>query len=179
MHYRKAVRNKIKTLLEGNISYASRVVPVHQNRALPVWELELPLLAFYTLAENTDDENTAPRYYNRDYNLVINVIAEELSGVITDDIIDDIAEQVEAILERDPTLTKLVNDLSLKSTNVTIKENADRVFAAAALVYSINTKTPALSEIPDGALEDFTIGNIEIGVDGSSLQEIEAKVELP
>lgn len=179
MHYRKTVRNKIKALFEGNISYASRVVPVHQGRALPVWEMELPLLAFYTLAENSDDENTAPRFYNRDYNLVINIIVEELPDVITDDIIDDIAEQVEAILERDPTLTKIVNDLTMKSTNVTVKENGDRVFTAAAMVYSINTKTPALVEIPDGALEDFNTGNVDIAADGSSTGSIQAEVNLP
>jgi hypothetical protein len=171
-HKRKFIRDKVRNLLTGNIFYAGAAVGVYQTRVLPFWEIELPAIAFYLLDEEESDKSTAPRYYDRVLQLIIQVIVEEKSGIVTDDIIDDIIRQVENILFLKPTFEDTINDSRLKSTQIRLKENGDRIFASASQLWNVEYDTDA----PESqALDDFIAEKTGFDIDENQVPEIQSE----
>jgi len=165
---RKQIRDKIKTILDAaNITYDAAVVPTVLNRAVPYWKTELPTISIYMLDETSDHEKTAPRRYKRKYRLVCEIVCKEDGIESTDDIIDEIAEQIENVIDLNPTLgftTIDVEDIYLLSTNIVMRtEKAEINFTAGIMTYEVVYYDYAPEAQP---LEDFESHDTGIGIDG-------------
>lgn len=170
-HQRKVIREAVKTMLDGNVTYGGNPVTVYQSRVVPYFNVELPALAIYFLNETADDRESAPREYKRYMELVVQIVVAEIKDVITDDIIDDIAYQIEQIFFKDSWLLDTCCDSLYKSTNITFKENGDRIFTAAALVFEIEYDTYAPDTQP---LDDLLTENTRTDTQGQTEQDAAA-----
>lgn len=167
-HYRKTIRDKVITILTG-IEYNSVPLNIYKTRAVPFWEVQLPAIAVYCIDEVSDDEDTAPRYYDRDLTLSVQIVVQEIAAEVPEDVIEFIAEQVEARMDIDPTLGNLdkVNDSSLKTTQIRSKDDGKKLIFSCIMNYNIEYKTPA-PEYVAADLDDFVtaITSIDHNADG-------------
>ncbi len=146
-HTRKTIRNNVVSMLTGNITYNSQQVSIYKSRALPWFEVEFPAIAVYMHEEDADDKESAPRYYDRVLQLIVEVLAEELSTAGTDDIFDDIIEQVENIFGLNPYLVfnsvDPADDTLYKSTRVTQTNNGKKIISGMATIWNVEYRTYA------------------------------------
>jgi len=176
MHERQIIRDKVFTLLDGNVFFPLPATPikVFKTRFVPFWTENLPALGLYMLQDDSNAGENAPRWYERDLQLNAQIFVEEKIGIITDDIIDDIAEQIETILYKNPLLDNLAKDSKLVSTAISFKSEGERLFVAANMIWNIeyDTDAPAAQ-----TLDGLNTANIDISTAGVTV-DIQAKVNF-
>lgn len=191
-NFRKTVRERIKSLLEGKISHVeidntTKILEIYQNRNLPYWEMELPLVSLYSLKDPVDNKKTKPRRYYHEYDIQLELILMEEKmtpdgpGMIADDLIDEITEQIEHIFDKDPTLGDLIDDSYLKETRIVMTEKGEKFFVAALMTYTIEYQTAAPRNVDEGLVVDLETANTGVSVDGGDdpdEPDLEAKTEL-
>lgn len=157
---RKNIRKKVAEILRGNTDAGNRVFP---NASVPPWEEELPVILIYPRSESVAKYAEAPREFERDLDLTIEIIAK---GPETDedgnppvdsagnpkkaleDILDDIADQVEILMAKDETLQNTADDSILKSTEFEFESAGALPIGSARLTYGVTyyTHSPRKSE---------------------------------
>ncbi len=180
---RKEIRIEVVALLSvsGSVVWNSQDVPIYNSRAIPFWTVQLPAVAVYTLEESADHEETAPREYKRKLQLVTQIIAEIPDSGSIDDMLDDIAEQIELVLFKNQIINNKADDSYLINTTINHRDEGEKLFAAASLIWEIEYRTDAPPALGPPDVEDLDTSNIQIGVDRSETPEagktIDAEVE--
>ncbi len=133
-HQRKLIRAAAVAKLTGQTAVGSKV---YANRIKPFvsngWASQLPAIVVYTLDEQAEIYNAAPREYLRTVQLVVEIQASADEAL--DDVLDDIAAQVELILLRDDTLSGTVNDLQLARSRMALKDEGETLIGACMLQF--------------------------------------------
>lgn len=133
-HPRTAIRNKVVALLLGQTNagasvYASRVKPFLSNG----WQNELPAIVVYTMDENGEIYNAAPREYLRTVEVVVEVHANADEAL--DDVLDAISRQVERRLLADDTLGDTVNDFTYSRTRMVIRDEGQDLIGGCRIIF--------------------------------------------
>jgi hypothetical protein len=131
MHQRQIIRTAIQTILLGETSAGDRV---YRARFVGFRKNELPAIGIYFLRENSDFRNSAPREYERRATIAIEGIVRCVDNQ-PDDIVDNLAEQIEILMDADPTLSGSVSDSFLTASEMEFFENGDQHIAAIRLSY--------------------------------------------
>ncbi len=135
-HPREAIRKKAVELLLGKTSagfrvYASRVAPFINNE----WQNELPAVVVYTMDENGEIYNAAPREYRRTVELIVEVHASATAAM--DDVLDAIARQVEQALLADDTLGDTANDIRYSRTRLVIRDEGQELLGGCRIIFDV------------------------------------------
>ena len=160
-HQRTLIRQAVVAALiaadtsAGARVFASRVVPFKARG-------EFPVLAVYTLEEETDiDESlsTAPRELDRRMPLVIEGwVVPSAPADNVDELIDDLALEVETAMHADPYFGDTCAESILDRTETEVVEEGNRLVGILVMTYAVRYHTKA-PEPPDD-LDDFlTVGN--------------------
>jgi hypothetical protein len=152
---RKAIRQAIAELLTDKTDADDKVYPFRVRR---IFEGELPCILIYTRSEPVRVFTEAPREYERNLSLVIEILAK--ADETLDDMLDDIADDVEYWMHQDHTQGGLCGDTNLKSTEVTITPQGDTLIGSAVLTYEMPYYTEAVRDPDD--LDNFNAANIKI-----------------
>lgn len=162
---REAIRQKLlnKTDAEGR---------VFSNLSSAYWSEQLPVICIFTLSEDVEVLNTAPREYRRSIEVAIEIAAQGSENpdglkVTTEDQLDKISDQVELELNRDETLGEiidaagktvaLVDELILGSIEFEFRGEGVKPTGFSRLVYSV-----VYHEMRPGSLEEQdNIGTLE------------------
>lgn len=131
-----AIRHFIRDLLKGKTDAGQRVFA---NRAVPVWESELPCILIYTREDPKDISVNAPREYRSNLQLVIEIIAEGYSDSLdqVDDVLDALASQVEYEIDQDHRLSGHAEDLFYETTSFQIRENGNKYVGALIMTFRV------------------------------------------
>lgn len=105
---RKAIREGIKALLDGNTDAGSNV---YTNLASSSWQENLPAIVIYPRSETVEDLDVAPKQYRRLLLVTVEIIAigpeDPNTGDAStpvQDVLDTIGEQVEDWMSRDDSI---------------------------------------------------------------------------
>lgn len=152
-HQRQLIRQAVKAQLLGATAAEDRV---YTNRMFPYTRAQLPALAVYTLEEEVEPFNTAPRELKRTLQLAIEAAVEETEEV--DDALDVLALQVEAAMDLDETLGGTASDSLLSSTQMEVIETGSRSAGVIRLEYTVTyyTHVPQVRE----GLDDFVTADV-------------------
>ncbi len=183
---RREIRAAVVERLRGlHLDFGQRV---YQNRIRPLWPKGLPTVVIYTLREEVEVANVAPRQYERTLELVVELCAKlpapadgSLDVVQTgdglDDLLDGLAREVEERLERDQTLGGLVQDLQHKRFEFEPVDNGEERFAFARLFESITYYTPA-PERPEAGFDPLRSVESSLQVGGPDGLEVRDRTVL-
>ena len=133
-HQRDTIRKQVVQVLTGQTTagdrvYANRVKPFISNG----WTSQLPAIVVYTLDEQAEIFNAAPREYLRTVQVVVEIQAAADDAL--DDVLDDIADRVELLLLRDDTLGGTVNDLQMVRTRMALKDEGETLIGACMIQF--------------------------------------------
>lgn len=148
-HPRTAIRNKVVELLLGQTIagasvYASRVKPFLSNG----WQNELPAIVVYTMDENGEIHNAAPREYLRTVEVVVEVHANADEAL--DDVLDAVSRQVERQLLADDSLGGIVNDFTYSRTKMVIRDEGQDLIGGCRIIFDAEY----LDRHPDDSFND-------------------------
>ncbi len=137
---RKAIRAEVVSILKGTntpplggaTAAGQRVFPTRTN---PIFEIELPCIAVYTLNEPAERYNEAPRRNKRTVRLAVEIV-HELNDTL-DDALDDICEQVENLLLPNDTLNGKAADVQLVETEIVTLPEGQRPIGAARISFDV------------------------------------------
>lgn len=153
-HARKLIRAAAVAKLIGQTSAGSKVYP---NRIRPFvsngWTSQLPAIVVYTLDEQAEIFNAAPREYLRTVQLVVEIQASADDSL--DDVLDGIAESVELILLRDDTLSGTVNDLQLVRSRMALREEGETLIGACMIQFDAEYLDRRPDDAFNATLEDL------------------------
>lgn len=131
MHRRQRIRDAVVTKLTGLPLTGSRVYP---TRARNLSATELPALRVYTPSEAAEraGDHLFGAHMSHRVAVTVEVVAKAADDV--EDTVDAICEQVEAVIEADPTLGAAVVFCAYLSTETDF-EDEDRTVMQAALSF--------------------------------------------
>jgi hypothetical protein len=136
-HHRQVIREKVASIL------APIGITVHRTRIYPYDAL--PAISVYVNQERATNENSSalntPARYTREAELVVEVLAEAVTGV--DDTVDDYVAQVEAELAADLTLDGTVTECILERTAFQSYGDGEKPVMSARLSYRVWYRTTA------------------------------------
>lgn len=133
-HARKAIRERVTTVLTGLTTTGARV---YQSRVYPMREAQLPGLLIFTESETMELASlTPPRTQQRTLNLVVEAYVRGVSNYDSD--LDIIAEEVEEALTADLTLNSLARDLSVVGFEAEFSGEGDQPLATGRFTVEIN-----------------------------------------
>lgn len=175
---RKQIRAAIRERLLGNTKADQKVFA---NRFTSLWDVELPLIAIYTMDEPSSIYAEAPREIERKLRVAIEIVGEDREDQAIDDQLDDIAQQVEDILSLDHTLCDLCRDVVLTNTEFMADPNADKLVASLRLTFEVTYYTLEVAidentELPNLARVNNTWRQSEDMVDADAGKD---QVEFP
>ena len=174
---RKLIRDKIKELLLNSTDACERV---YTNQAAPTWIEDLPMILIYSLSEDVDKFNQAPRELKRELQVAIEIIADGSELPCTDgcttveDKLDTITEQIECALAKSETLEDMCDDHILTSINFDFVGDGQKPIGAAKMIYTVTYVThsprPTCPQAGYGRLEtatvEFDVGHHDSDPDG-------------
>lgn len=128
----KKIREAIRARLDGNTAAGPRVTT---NRADKVWNTGLPAIVIYTLEQVDELDAQAPPSYKCTAQVAIHLLLQDDDGLPLDDATDDLAEQVSALLRRDPWLGGLAHFARQVRWDLTIREGGEQLTAGGRLTW--------------------------------------------
>lgn len=131
---RRAVRERVKTILEGRTPAGGSVFV---SRSLPDDAEALPAIGVYTTGENVERFNEAPKDYRRDLSLLIEV---KLAGDNDEDLDrkrEDFADVIEALIEEDETLGGIVSSLWLTGNEFAESSEGESPLGKISILYTV------------------------------------------
>lgn len=154
-HKRDTIRKQVVQVLSGQTAagtrvFANRVKPFMSNG----WTSELPAIVVYTLDEQADIFNDAPREYRRTVQVMVEIQAAADEAL--DDVLDDIADRVELLLMRDDTLAGTVNDLKMARTRMALKEQGETLIGACMIQFDAEYLDRRPDDAFNATLPDMT-----------------------
>ena len=135
-HARQQIRERIGTILT-----TANVAPViSQSRVYPLPAATTTAVLIYTNIETVAETTlTAPRKFTRDLTVVIECVARAVSNL--DDAMDTLCASVEDAIGADHTLTGLVKDCALVSTEISHDFSGDAPIGNARLQFRVIYRT--------------------------------------
>lgn len=156
LHPRKQIRDAIVSSLSGKTGAGAKV---YANRVRPWRGGNLPAIGVYLSSETADHEDSSPRHYLREADIVVEIVAAA-DGQL-DDLLDAIALQVEAVILADPTmdatLGDLLEDLVMTGTETQLDKDGDTIIGKAAITFTATYRTLP----PEPTLDDFNTGHVD------------------
>lgn len=145
VHARQTLRAAIKTLLTGLETTGARV---HCARVRPVQSSELPCLLIYS-REEVAASGKMGGYLDRNWQLVVEGIADDADAEALENTLDTIAAEVEAKIGEDSTLGGVVHNAQLERTDWEYSGEGARPVGRIGLGFRIEYET---SESEPGTL---------------------------
>lgn len=135
-HARQQVRERIGTIL----TTASVAPVISQSRVYPLPATTTTAVLIYTNTETVSETTlTAPRKFTRELNVIIECIVRSISNL--DDAMDTLCASIEDAIGADHTLTGLVKDCILVSTEISHDFSGDAPIGNARLQYRVMYRT--------------------------------------
>ena len=166
---RKLIRARVKSLLLSNTAAGTKV---YKNRPTPLWEGETPAVFVWTMDEDSDHAETAPRYYERHLKMVVEGLTAKI--VDGDDEADDLSEEIEQVLLRNrylktlsggqPTGDPLVHDTKLTKTVQGFIREADKPHFTTRHIFDVHYQSQGALDTAD---EDFDTIAIDVEPKGA------------
>lgn len=161
-HQRTLIRNAVKALLLNHTDAGTRV---HTTQLIPWQRSELPAASIYTLEESSDNQQTGPRSYKRELQLVVEIGIEAVETGM-DDALDNLADQVERAMAVDYTLGNLAEDCTLVQSEMEITVLGKRELGFMRLGYVVTYYTDMVDLAP-ATLDDFDTADIHYNLENS------------
>ena len=131
-HVRKQIRDRISEILASGVTLVSgRVYP---SRIYPLSEDNLPCVAVYTSSEESGLRTMGTVTIERQ--LLTSVDAVVRVSDSFDDDVDALCVQIEEAIAADFTLSGLVKDIVLSSTEIDFDSDAERPIGIARLTFA-------------------------------------------
>lgn len=172
MSQRKAIRNKIKQLIEATEAYST----VKCNRFHRYTEADMPSVNVYTLEESSAPYDEAPRKSIRTLKVVIDITRplpeqpEDGPEINLEDVLDDDTTLVENIFNNNRLLGGLLNDSEIESTVFDLEEGGEQVFGNVKMIYQVSYFS---KDIPSPLIENFNKFSNKINNDVRTVIESE------
>lgn len=133
MTKRQEIREALKNMLLDNTDVGSNVFT---NRVSAFWREEFPCISIFMKDESSSPRNLSTRATVRTGSLIIQVINEATEDL--DNSLDTIAEQIESIIDTDPSLTATVQSCILTDSEIELSgEVSTKPIGSLTLVYEI------------------------------------------
>lgn len=144
-------------------------------------ENQLPGVAVYTLHDAVDPESarsSAPRELKRTLQLKLEGAVQLADGVAA--ALDALSEELERVVDRDPTFGGVASDSILSNTDVVIDRQAAQPVGSIVLTYEVTYYTDA-PKAADTPLVDFARADIRTSLGGAVHPDNQAEdlVEIP
>lgn len=174
-HQRKLIREAVVAALKAAATGAGD--RVYETRRLPHRRVELPAIGVYSLEEDSETKQTAPRILSRTLDLVIEAAVQDTGNA--DDALDAIAEEIENAMHPDPMFGGVCGDSFLSATTMAISEIGNLEIGVVRLIYTVSYRTDAPEESDD--LDDFASAGVHYNVGGEVEEDDEAvdEIEVP
>lgn len=171
-HQRALIRQKVIELLtrqKSDGTYPTIVGGrVSSTRVTPYWESELPCINVYNGLDRAIVFNEAPRELKHDFVLVVECVAE--ANDMLDDNLDAMAREVERVFSINDTLEGVTADIMLDNTEMSIRENGDRLIGAAKIEFRCEYYT-AWPDAIDLPLDDFESVDVQYDIRGQAVAD--------
>lgn len=129
---RHQIREALRIMLEGQTDAGDKV---YSNRVSSFWRGELPCVSIYMRDEEATPREMAAKSYIRKGNISIEIHAEAKEDL--DLKLDQIADQVETVIQADPSLGGNVLGSILTGTEIELSEQATTPIGVLVLSYQI------------------------------------------
>ena len=177
MHYRQRIRDALASALTGQTSAGTNVFTSRARPILEILQRKESVLSVYTADESSERNGTG---YLLDRKLQVTVEGMMGGGDDLDDQLDLLAQQVEAVIDADPTLGNLLSeDLVLAATATEISARGNMQVGAFRLDFECSYQTERIVEQP---LPGFPPQEVIVGVrpvDDAYLQQASEASGLP
>ena len=132
-HARTQIRNAVTALLKGNTTAGDNVF---EARVYPLNDPKLPALLIYTKQETVGEQSMSrPRTQQRELFVTVEAYVKARSNV--DEDTDTLALEIEQLIAADPSLSGLVKDTALDTTETQFSDDGERPIAVAMLTFSV------------------------------------------
>ncbi len=163
------IRGAIKQRLANRIDEIGDSVST--NRADMVWNRHLPAIVIYTKTELDNRVQGAPPSYDCTASVVIDILAQDDSGLPLDDVIDRIAGAVRDLMYHDPRLQRelpgVVADAKLVSYSVLVQDGGERLIAGGQLTWEFVYHDDAPEGDP-AEIAPFKLAHTQFSLDPSA-----------
>lgn len=132
-HVRQQIRDRIATTLTGLPGTGANV---YKMRRYAIDDGKLPIIAVYTVDENSSLITIGSRTLRRVVNVGIEIVAKGASTSIADTI-DGYTTNVEEALANDFTLNGLAKSCLLTSSTIDVNVEGEKAVGTARLVYAV------------------------------------------
>lgn len=129
---RQQIREAFKAMLLNNTAAGENV---YSNRVSAFWRSELPSVSIFMRDEEASPRDMSARSYLRKATLSVEIHAEAKEDL--DALLDQIADQVEAIVINDSSLSGTVQGCVLQGTEIELAGEATTPIGVLSLSYQI------------------------------------------
>lgn len=138
-HARTIIRNTIVSLLKNNSALKRAAADrIYESKVYPIDTV--PSIMVYTPNEQVIDYTMGfPRTQTRQLTLIVEIFAKANANL--DQTTDSLSLEVEDILSKDPTLGRMIKDLSLHSSETIFSSEGDKPIAVTTLTYHLSYRT--------------------------------------
>jgi hypothetical protein len=174
VHERKSLRDAVVAALKAaSTSAGDNVFP---TRVAPYKQDDLPVIAVYTLDEDSDDRQTAPREYKRTIRMVVAGVVQ--AGTNVDDAMDALDLEIEEAMDPDPTFGHVCADSVMRTTKTDLDERGAKPVGILAKTYDVTLYTDARMPA-DSTLDDLATVDARYSLGGTqaTADQAEDKVE--
>jgi hypothetical protein len=147
MHYRQRIRDAVaQRLLAANTLACTNVFTSRARPVLEILQKRESVLSVYTGDENSTD---SPDGQHRVRTLIVSIEGMAGGGDDLDDTLDTMTEQVEAAIDADPTMGKLLAEpMELQATTSEISARGNQQVGAFRMDFECQYMTPLIEELP-------------------------------
>lgn len=129
---RHQIREALRIMLDGQTEAGAKV---YSNRVSSFWRGELPSVSIFMRDEEATPREMAAKTYVRKGNISVEIHAEAKEDLDLE--LDKIADQVEAVIQGDQSLTGTVLGSVLTGTEIELSDQATTPIGVLTLNYQI------------------------------------------
>jgi len=179
-HERQQIRDRIESIL--NTAALSGIVKWHNSRAIPVKQKQLPAGLIYITEEDSETQESGPRYYKRMARVRIEIQSQLNKNF--DNFLDDKALEIEDLFFEKWTLSTtgkidlgldFVQDFILTGTAMAMDPEGDNVTSAIIMSWACEYITQA-PRSDAGLKTDLKTVNIEWNIPDGETKDAEDKL---
>lgn len=129
---RQQIREALRTMLNGQTNAGANV---YSNRVSAFWRSELPCISIFMRDEEATPRDMSAKSYLRRGTVSIEIHAEAKENL--DLTLDEIADQVEALIIGNPSLSGTVHGCVLQNTEIELAGEPSTPIGVLSLSYQI------------------------------------------
>lgn len=129
---RHAIREALRIMLDGQTQAGANV---YSNRVTAFWREELPSVSIYMRDEESTQRSLSGRSTIRKATLAVEIHAEAKEDL--DQVLDEMADEVEGVIDEDPSLSGTVQGCTLQNTEIELSGDATTPIGVLSLTYQI------------------------------------------